>query len=207
MGRAYSGKKNEIDIMENFQKSQTSDCLNASMVAGCSKSKLPDDFYPMCWQDDERMENLFAPFRLKSVNPVNYESKMKFWKNLIKEYCQFRGNPVISLSELRIAFQRRGKRPFCLDVVLAELVAESAVRTKQHYMEAPLLSWSGWAVHKLVKAPLRWSFDVVKERVIPTSNVEAENIEYVFIDVAKVSCKSAGFLIFPLIFDPYTDFV
>lgn len=193
--------------MDKFQKSQTSDHLNASMVAGCSKSKLPHDFYPMCWQDDERMDNLFAPFRLKSVNPVNYESKMKFWKNLIKEYCQFRGNPVISLSELRGAFQRRGKRPFCLDVVLVELVAESAVRTKQQYMEAPLLTWPGWAVHKLVKAPLRWSFDVVKERVIPTSNVEVENIEYVFIDVAKVRFSKAFYIFSLFIFDLRTIFV
>lgn len=173
--------------MDNLQKSITSDCLSASMLNISAVSKLPEDFYPVCWQDDERMENLFAPFRLKSVNPVNYDSKMKFWKNLIKEYCQFRGNPVISLSELRMALQRQGKRPYCLDAVLAEQFAEGSIQPKQHYMEAPLLTWSGWAVHKLVKAPLRWSYDVVKERVISTSNSSsAECAEYVFIDVAKV---------------------
>lgn len=165
----------------------TSDCLNASMVGGLAAVKLPDDFYPLCWQDDERMENLFAPFRLKSVNPVNYDSKMKFWKNLIQEYCQYRGNPVISSNELRTALQRRGKRPYCLDAVLAEQLTDGSIKPKQQYMEAPLLTWSGWAVHKLVKAPLRWSFDAVKERVIPTANTtSAESAEYVFIDVAKV---------------------
>lgn len=157
------------------------------MLSVSGVPKLPDDFYPVCWQDDERMENLFAPFRLKTVNPVNYDSKMKFWKNLIKEYCQLRGNPVISLNELRMAFQRNSKRPYCLDVVLAEQLAESSIQPKQQYMEAPLLTWPGWAVHKLVKAPLRWSFDMVKERVTPTSSANsAECAEYVFIDVAKV---------------------
>lgn len=190
MGRARSERhflRTNTNKMDNLQKSMTSDCLNASMVGGCATVKLPDDFYPVCWQDDERMENLFAPFRLKSVNPVNYDSKMKFWKNLIKEYCQYRGNPVISLNELRTALQRRGKRPYCLDTVLADQLADGSIKPKQQYMEAPLLTWSGWAVHKLVKAPLRWSFDAVKERVIPTSNsASAEDAEYVFIDVAKV---------------------
>lgn len=179
--------------MDNIQKSITSDCLNStSMLSASTVPKLPEDFYPICWQDDERMENLFAPFRLKSVNPVNYDSKMKFWKNLIKEYCQIRGNPVISLSELRMALQRRGIRPYCLDTVLAEQIAERSIQPKQQYMEAPLLTWPGWAVHKLVKAPLRWSFDMVKDRVIPASNSDsAECAEYVFIDVAKVRkfCK------------------
>lgn len=150
---------------------------------------MPPDFYPVCWQDDERMQNLFAPFRDKSVNPVNYETKMKFWKNLIQEYCMVQGSATITLNELRSAFQRNGKKPYCLETVLEELLAEGAAKLKTQFMEPPLLSWSGWAVHKLVKAPLRWGFDRVKETVISTtSNGNCdENSEYVIIEVAKVS--------------------
>ncbi|XP_055309246.1 charged multivesicular body protein 7 isoform X2 [Sitodiplosis mosellana] len=136
------------------------------------------------------MENLFAPFRDKSVNPLNFETKMKFWKNLIQEYCMTKGNPTISLGELRTAFQRKGKKPYCLDTVLEELLlADNLVKAKTQFMlETPILSWAGWAVSKLVKAPLRWGFDRVKERVISTTNNgnSDESSEYVIIEVAKV---------------------
>lgn len=173
--------------MATSQKSVINNGLNQSVLNGNSLH-LPDDFYPACWHDDERMDNLFAPIRPKAVNPVNYETKIKFWKNLIKEYCTARGCPVVSLNELRSAFSRNGKKPCCLETVLEEQLAEGSIKLKQQYMVAPLLTWSGWAVHKLVKAPLRWSFDKVKERVISTvsnGNID-ENVEYVVIEVAQV---------------------
>lgn len=153
-----------------------------------SDLNLPDDFYPLCWQDDERMENLFAAFRDKSVNPVNYDTKMKFWKNLIQEYCSVQGNSTVSISELRTAFERKGKKPYCLDTVLDELLSEGLAKSKSQFMEPPLLTWPGWAVHKLVKAPLRWSYYKVKESVISNAangNCN-DNTEYILIEVAKV---------------------
>lgn len=173
--------------MANIEKTRISKSLDQSKQNGCDLN-LPDDFYPACWQEDDRMDNLFAPFRDKSVNPVNYETKMKFWKNLIQEYCIIRGNPTMSLGELRTAFQRNGKKPYCLDTVLEELLADGLAKQKSQFMEPPLLSWAGWAVNKLVKAPLRWGFDRVKERVISTTNNGNcdEDTEYVIIDVAKV---------------------
>lgn len=179
--------------MANTEKPRTSNGLNSTIS---KENGLPDDFYPVCWQDDERMDNLFDAFRDKSVNPVNYESKMKFWKNLIQEYCTVRGNPTTTLSDLRAALQRKGKRPYCLDTVFEELLADGLVKTKSQYMQAPLLTWSGWAVHKLVKAPLRWGFDRVKETVIPSAanSICDENTEYVTVEVAKVS----GFAMYQL---------
>lgn len=175
--------------MANLNKSSAvSDRQNQSTLNG-NETHLPADFYPLCWNDDERMENLFAPFRAKNVNPVNYESKMKFWKNLIKEYCIARNIPTISIVELRNAFHRNGKRPYCLDTVLHEQLYEGSIKFKEQFMEQPLLTWSGWAVQKFVKAPLRWSFDKVKEQVISaaTNANDEENAQYVVIEVAKVS--------------------
>lgn len=99
------------------------------------------------------------------------------------------GCPSVSLGELRLAFQRNGKKPYCLQSVLEELLAEGSAKSKLQFMEAPLLTWSEWAVHKLVKAPLRWGFYKVKERVIsitPNGNCD-DNIEYVIVEVARVS--------------------
>lgn len=173
--------------MASIEKSRVSNGSDQLAQNG-SNLNLPVDFYPACWEEDERMDNLFAPFRSRSVNIVNYETKMKFWKNLIQEYCIIKGNPTISLGELRTAFQRKGKKPYCLDTVLEELLADGLVKSKSQFMEAPLLSWAGWAVNKLVKAPLRWGFDKVKERVVSTTNNGNydEGSEYINIEVSKV---------------------
>lgn len=175
--------------MANTEKTRTTTRDLDQPKSSGSDLNLPEDFYPLCWQDDERMDNLFAQFREKSVNPINYETKMKFWKNLIHEYCKLKSSPTISLSELRAAFQRKEKKPYCLDTVLEELSTEGLAKIKSQFMEPPLLTWSGWAVHKLVKAPLRWSFDKVKETVISPASTNGnsdENTEYVLLEVAKV---------------------
>lgn len=173
--------------MASADKIRTSNGLNQSNQV---TTNLPDEFYPLCWQDDERMDNLFAPFREKCVNPVNYESKMKFWKNLIQEYCTVKGNPIVTVGELRSAFHRNGKKPFCIETVLVELITDGLAKTKSQFMEAPLLTWSGWAMHKLVKTPIRWSFDKVKERIISVATTTNDNVdessEFVLIEVARV---------------------
>lgn len=172
--------------MERTEMSRISTGSNQSVQNGIN-SNLPEEFYPACWQDDDRMDNLFAPFREKTVNPVNYETKMKFWKNLIKEYCTTKGSATISLSELRVVFERKGKRPHCLNTVLDELLSEGMAKSKSQFMESPL-TWTGWAIEKLVKSPFRWGFDKVKERVISSANNGNcdENYEFVMIEVAKV---------------------
>ncbi|XP_031625715.1 charged multivesicular body protein 7 [Contarinia nasturtii] len=172
--------------MAKVDMSRISTGSNQTMQNG-NNPNLPEEFYPACWQDDDRMDNLFAPFRDRAVNPVNFETKMKFWKNLIQEYCTTKGSPNISLAELRMAFERKGKRPHCLNTVLDELLSECLAKSKTQFMETPL-TWTGWAVQKLVKAPLRWGFDKVKERVISNANNGNcdESYEFVIIEVAKV---------------------
>lgn len=151
--------------------------------------KLAPDFFPDCWQDDERMENFFAPFRLKSVNPVNYDTKLKFWKNLIKEFCEVKGSAAVSVSELRDALQRNGKKPHCLSTVIEELLTDGSIKWKTEFMEPPQLTWSGWALDKLIKTPLKWSFNMVKERALPVAPdaKQLEATEFIVLEVAKVN--------------------
>lgn len=151
--------------------------------------KLSPDFFPDCWNDDERMENLFAPFRVKSVNPVNYETKMKFWKNLIKEYCEVKGSASVTINELRDTLQRNGKKPHCLSTVFEEQSNEASIKRKSEFMEPPQLTWSGWAIDKLVKVPLKWGFNKVKERALPTASdaKQLESTEFIVLEVVKVS--------------------
>lgn len=162
---------------------------NSSSDGTASTVQLGPDFFPACWQDDERMANLFAPFRAKSVNPVNWESKMTFWKNLIKEYCVAKGSALVSIQELRNSLQRNGHKPHCLDTVVDHLLNEGVAQRKEQFMQPPQHSWSGWAMHKLVKAPLQWGFDRVKERIVTTNGSadDGERMQFIVTEVAKVS--------------------
>lgn len=78
--------------------------------------------FPDCWKDDTRMNVLFAPFRSKSINPTDWESKMKFWEQLIDRWCKHHKCPVISQAELINQFQRNGKVPTCLSNVVDHLL-------------------------------------------------------------------------------------
>lgn len=150
--------------------------------------KLTPDFFPECWQDDERMENFLAPFRIKSVNPVNYDTKLKFWKNLIKEYCEVKGSASVTINELRDALQRNGKKPHCLSTVIEEQLTEGSIKRKTEFMESPQITWSGWALDKLIKTPFKWSFNKVKERALPVT-VDAkqfDSTEFVVLEFVKV---------------------
>lgn len=182
-------KSQHVFIMEKVRNEKQSEKLNR---------KLSSDFYPVCWQDDERMDNLFAPFRSKTVNPVNYETKLKFWKNLIKEYGKETGSSVITINALRDAFLRNGQKPHCLHTVIEDQLNDGSIKRKEQFMQPPQHTWTGWAVHALIKSPLQWGFVKVKERIIPTamgtsSSSSADdknrfdNIEFVIIDVVKVS--------------------
>lgn len=51
------------------------------------------------------------------VNPENYEGKMRFWKQLIKTYCEYKGNAEFSINELKKAFKRKNVSPYCLPKV------------------------------------------------------------------------------------------
>lgn len=82
---------------------------------------FPEDKLPQCWSDDIRMNALFAPFRLKSVNPESWEMKMKFWSDMLRQWCKHRKDPIITAAEAKFAFQRKGRTPACIDLVVEEM--------------------------------------------------------------------------------------
>lgn len=171
---------------ENNMEKSASSTVNGQPATSRS---LTADFYPDCWTDDERMDNLFAPFRVKSVNPVNYERKLDFWKNLIVKYCVRSGNAIVTVSQLKDAFKRGDKKPYCLDVVLKELVAAGAVQPKSSFALRPQETWSGWAVNTFIKSPLQWGYKKVKDRVVPSVDGinDFSNIEFVVLEVVEVN--------------------
>lgn len=82
---------------------------------------FPEDKLPPCWSDDVRMNALFAPFRLKSANPESWEMKMKFWSDMVRQWCRHKMDPIVSASDIKCAFQRRGRTAACIDIVIEEM--------------------------------------------------------------------------------------
>lgn len=83
---------------------------------------LPADKMPECWSQDERMNSLYAPFRAKSVNPQDWNSKQKFWQGFIMDYLKNKVKCSFSTAELNVAFKRNGCSPLCLPSVVEELM-------------------------------------------------------------------------------------
>lgn len=77
--------------------------------------------FPACWKDEERMNVLFAPFRSRTINPTAWDSKIKFWTELIEQWCRHHKKILISPIEFNNHFQRNGKIPTCLASVFEDL--------------------------------------------------------------------------------------
>lgn len=88
---------------------------------GLPNTQIPSDKLPECWSDDVRMNALFAPFRIKTANPESWDMKMKFWSEMVRQWCRHRTDPVISAADIKFAFQRKGRTPACIDIVIEEM--------------------------------------------------------------------------------------
>lgn len=74
-----------------------------------------------CWEDDKRMTALYAPFRIREANPVDYDSKMKFWETNIENWCLEKNNCKFSIKILQHEFKRKERLPLCLNTVIENL--------------------------------------------------------------------------------------
>ena len=71
--------------------------------------------------DDRQASVLYSPFREKSLNPLSWDRKMKFWENLLLK--TFMEQRIISFdsSKLPEMFERNGLTPKCLSTVIEQM--------------------------------------------------------------------------------------
>ncbi|CAF0814700.1 unnamed protein product [Brachionus calyciflorus] len=108
------------------------------------------------WSDDVRMNALFAPFRNRDLNPLHYDNKIKFWKQVIVSFCDEKKKIQFDQKKLENYFIRKGKKPKCLELVINELHREKSILTSQEFLKPK----SGILVsmfNKLVWSPISWS--------------------------------------------------
>ncbi|XP_072941168.1 charged multivesicular body protein 7-like [Epargyreus clarus] len=105
---------------------------------------FPEDKLPPCWSDDVRMNALFAPFRLKSANPESWEMKMKFWSDMVRQWCRHKMDPIVSASDIKCVFQRRGRTAACIDIVIEEMFRKGDLAPVLKYQQILHSGPEGW---------------------------------------------------------------
>ncbi|XP_078049684.1 charged multivesicular body protein 7 [Augochlora pura] len=144
---------------------------------------LPLDKMPKCWNEEERMNALFSPFRSKLANPLDWSSKYKFWQNLIYECLNYKLQCSFSIADLNVAFKRKGCTPICLVTVVEELLRNNEIIPEVDFLKEPCDTWTAWSIDIFIKRPLAWSFSKVKSYVI--SNEINKDTIYIHLQVLK----------------------
>ena len=106
------------------------------------------DISELCedWRDSERMRVMFAPMRNRDLNPESYDSKVQFWKSLIKKWCSVKNKCSLTIKELEHAFLRDGDIPHCLPEVLSESIKTGDFMDSNRFRASlmPQKNWGGW---------------------------------------------------------------
>ncbi|XP_011178311.2 charged multivesicular body protein 7 [Zeugodacus cucurbitae] len=145
--------------------------------------------YPACWKDDARMIVLLSQFRVREVNPENYDSKLKFWQDMIALYCEHTGTGCFCKRDLQHTFARGDRIPSGLDTVFSEMLHAKKIRTRADFEYDPENTWSGWAMNSFVKRPISWGWQTLKSKVGLQAVRDAGLLEYVHLEVMKKFCK------------------
>ncbi|KAF9793816.1 hypothetical protein SFRURICE_010223, partial [Spodoptera frugiperda] len=105
---------------------------------------IPEAELPQCWSDDVRMNALFAPFRIKAANPESWDMKMKFWSDMLRQWCRSRKEPIVSAADAKNAFNRKGRTPVCLDIVVEEMYRNGDLCPLSKYQQILHNGPEGW---------------------------------------------------------------
>ncbi|XP_053979995.1 charged multivesicular body protein 7 [Hylaeus volcanicus] len=154
---------------------------------------LPPDKMPKCWNEEERMNALFSPFRSKSANPQDWTSKYKFWQNLIYEWLKHNMQSSFSIADLNVAFKRKGCTPLCLTSVVEELLRNGEIIPETEFLKEPCDSWTSWSIDIFVKRPFVWSFSKVKSYVV--SNEINKETRYIHLQIISELAETIFFIL------------
>ncbi|XP_063391061.1 charged multivesicular body protein 7 [Cydia fagiglandana] len=161
---------------------------------GLPDTCITEDKLPQCWSDDVRMNALFAPFRLKTANPESWDMKMKFWSDLLRQYCRWKKDPVVSAADLKCAFMRKGRTPACLDIVVEEMFrnGELAPLTKyQQILHNGPEGWVRWGA-RLAFKPAALALTAVTSLLPARQAIDSDGLPKASIDsTQRFVCESA----------------
>lgn len=168
------------------QQQKYRDYANASTdsILDTTLTLFGDDEFkglPECWSDDVRMNALFAPFRTRALNPLHYDNKIKFWKELILTYCNEKQMIEFDVKLLEDKFKRKGVKPKCLELVIAELAKEKVLATREEIVK-PKSNFVQNIFNKYVWSSVSWTasyFSRTNDQQSTTTITKAVDIQTV----------------------------
>lgn len=161
--------------------SRTISCSSSSDSDDCDDPELypMEGFpYPACWNNDYYMKFLMGSFQ-RSIDPSNYDAKLKFWRDMILTYCYYKRSASFNIDELQNAFKRRNGIPYGLNTIVQEMLQDKQILRRSEYEYDPANSWTGWAM-SFVKKPLTWGL-----RQIRGAEEKPEKIEYIHLKILE----------------------
>ncbi|XP_013398495.1 charged multivesicular body protein 7 [Lingula anatina] len=135
-------------------------------------------------EDDDRLNVLYSPFREREVNPKSWDSKLKFWSNVLLQDFRNAGELTFDTKTLPHRFKRKQKIPSCLGTVLQELLRQGKIVSVTEFeASCQQVGWISWGVNYLVKKPIWWTVGTVTG----TNNLVKDG-EYILVDLLKELC-------------------
>ncbi|XP_033113375.1 charged multivesicular body protein 7-like [Anneissia japonica] len=115
------------------------------------------NYFPKCWEDDERMDYLFSAFRgEKNTNPHDWDTKINFWNSVITAYCRSHKTVTVNCETIIEEFRRKGKVPLCVGQVLDELIRIKKLESVNYVIASR--GWLSWSFHVFISTPSSWLF-------------------------------------------------
>ncbi|KAI0986441.1 hypothetical protein GJ496_002457 [Pomphorhynchus laevis] len=139
------------------------------------------------WNDDMRMDVLFAPFRDRQLNPVHYDSKMKFWYKAIVDWMRDHDQLQFDSSEIVEVFLRKGKLPKCLDEVITNLLKEGKAISKSALLNNTLCTSYGDYIWSLLRM-LAYPITLVSSNQSNKDDEHTENTCFIILELCAEKC-------------------
>ena len=155
--------------------------------------KRPDELFD-CWHDDQRMNFLYSAFPADVTNnPEHWNSKMKFWKDVISTLCAHSTVVCVDVTMISTWVERDGRRPMGLQLVWDTMVSEGSLSPATEFVGdlARNSSWVGWGLNNFVRKPTMWMAGKMLSPLKTLSPVKiSDNKKFICVKSFREKCQS-----------------
>ena len=102
------------------------------------------------WNDEDRVNGLFSPFRDKNLNPELWQAKMTFWTNALGDWLAKTASISFSISKIQNNLcSKINRKPHCLETVIKQM-EDKGVLIKHGQLQSnwdlKQSSWAQWSI-------------------------------------------------------------
>lgn len=110
------------------------------------------------------MSLYLAPIQSDYLTPKIYDEKIRFWKGMIENYCEYKRSSKICIQELKFVFKRFGVVPSCLSTVIAQMQSEGSAVEEEKFMQQPKSNF-GVAMETLIVKPFSKGVEMIRGKM------------------------------------------